>query len=66
MKYIENLKKAGVDAKADVYEGCYHAFDLFGRKKQIGKTATAKWIKEFKYAVEKYYAKQEFSPYQSS
>lgn len=58
MKYIENLKNAGVDARADVYEGCYHAFDLFGSKKKIGKLATEKWIKEFKYAVENYYAEQ--------
>lgn len=58
MDYIENLKKAGINAKVDVYEGCYHAFDLFGSKKQIGKQATEKWIKEFKYAVENYFEKQ--------
>lgn len=54
IEYINNLNRAGVTAKVDVYEGCFHAFDLFGRNKAIGKTAIKKWIEEFKYATENY------------
>lgn len=28
LTYIENLRKAGVPAKVDVYPGCFHAFDM--------------------------------------
>lgn len=58
IEYIENLKKAKVNAKVDIYDGCFHAFDLFGSKKEIGIKATQKWIEEFKYATKSYYAKQ--------
>ena len=58
IEYINNLKNAGVNAKVDVYDGCFHAFDLFGSKKKIGIEATKKWLKEFKYATENYYANQ--------
>lgn len=57
--YIENLQKADVEAKADEYDGCFHAFDLFGSKKPIGKLATQNWLKAFKYAAEHDFAKQE-------
>lgn len=58
IKYIEELQKVGINAKVDIYDGCFHAFDLFGSKKEIGKKATQKWIEEFKYATENYYSEQ--------
>ena len=58
IEYINNLKKAGISAKVDIYDGCFHAFDLFARKKEIGIKATNKWIEEFKYATKNYYARQ--------
>lgn len=54
--YINKLKEAGVNAKVDVYNGCFHAFDFFGRKTKIGKEATNKWINELKYATLNYFA----------
>lgn len=58
LEYIENLKRAGISAKVDVYEGCFHAFDLFGRNKTVGKTATERWVEEFKKATEEYCNRQ--------
>ena len=31
--YIENLKKARINTKVDIHDGCFHAFALFGSKK---------------------------------
>lgn len=58
IEYINNLKKAGINAKVDIYEGCFHAFDLYGFNKKVGKEATKKWILEFKYATENYFKEQ--------
>lgn len=57
INYINNLKKAGINAKIDVYEGCFHAFDLLASKKKISKEATKKWVNEIKYASKNYYSK---------
>lgn len=57
MAYVAALKNAGVPAKADVYPGCYHSFDVVGANTQIGKQATKKWVEEFKHATKNYYAK---------
>lgn len=59
IKYIDDLKNAVVTAKIDVYDGCFHAFDLFAVKKEIGEKATAKWIEELKCATENYFAKND-------
>ena len=37
LTYIENLKKAGVEAKADVYPNCFHAFDMLLPTKKISR-----------------------------
>ncbi len=55
--YVEELKQAGVPAGVDVFQGCYHAFDMIGADKQIGKAATRAWVRQFKFAAENYYAK---------
>ncbi len=54
LNYVKALQDAGVTAKADVYQGCYHAFDTIGADKKIGKQATRRWIEEFEYAVANY------------
>lgn len=59
LKYVEDLKKAGVEAKVDVYKDCFHAFDMMLPFKKISKKAAAKFEKEFKYAMTHYYAEQE-------
>jgi acetyl esterase/lipase len=56
--YFENLQKAGVLAKVDVYEGCYHAFDIMCPKAGISKQATSKMLVEFRFAVENHFAPQ--------
>lgn len=53
--YIQNLKAAGVKARVDEYEGCFHAFDLFGARTTVGKKATKQWLRAYKYATEHFY-----------
>lgn len=55
VEYIDNLRTAGITAKIDKYEGCFHAFDLFASNKEIGKRATEKWLEEYKYATKHYF-----------
>lgn len=57
VNYVEALKRAGIPADIDIYQGCYHAFDIVGADTQIGKAATRAWVKKFKFAAENYYAK---------
>lgn len=56
VQYVQKLQHANVNAKVDVYEGCFHAFDQFGSRKPIGKLATQKWLQEFVYATENYFS----------
>ena len=59
LKYIEDLKAAGVEAKVDVYEGMYHAFDMSEPEHPTGKEAIKNFNEMFAYAKEHYFAKQE-------
>ena len=59
LAYIENLQNAGVQAKVDVYEGCYHAFDIMCPKAGISKQATNKMLDEFSFAVDNHFALQD-------
>jgi acetyl esterase/lipase len=59
LKYIDDLKAAGVEAKADVYEGMYHAFDMSEPEHPTGKEAIKNFNEMFAYAKEHYFAKQE-------
>ena len=58
LTYIENLKKAGVEASVDVYPGCFHAFDMLFPFKKLSKKAIAAFEKQYLYAAEHYYAPQ--------
>lgn len=56
--YINNLQKAGIEAKIDIYENCFHAFDMLFPFKKISKLAIKKFEEEFLYACKNYYNKQ--------
>jgi len=59
LTYIENLKKAGVEAKVDVYENWHHAYDLYHPFKKKTKKAIDNFEKAFVHAMNNYFAKQE-------
>lgn len=59
LTYIDNLKKAGIEAKVDVYKNWIHAYDMFFPFKKITKRAVSNFEKEFLYAKENYFAKQD-------
>lgn len=58
LTYINNLKKAGIEAKVDVYKNCFHAFDMLFPYKKISKIAIKKFEEKYLYACEHYYKKQ--------
>lgn len=47
LTYIENLKKAGVEASVDVYPNCFHAFDMLLPFKKVSKQAIAEFERQF-------------------
>jgi acetyl esterase/lipase len=53
--YVQNLQKAGVSAKADVYEGCFHAFDNMCPKAGISQRAVSEMLSAFRFAVDNYF-----------
>lgn len=59
MNYIKQLQNAGIEAEVDSYEGCFHAFDVVGRKAPVGQRALEKMMAAFKRATERYFAEQE-------
>lgn len=56
--YMENLKKVGIKANYKVFDGCYHAFDVLGRKTTLGKEANDLLMENFKFAQDNYFAQQ--------
>lgn len=58
LAYIENLQKAGVEAKVDVYPNCFHAFDMLTPFRKVSKKAIAEFEKQYLYAMENYFAEQ--------
>lgn len=56
--YINKLKEANIEAKVDVYENCFHAFDMILPYKKISKAAIKKFEEEYLYACEHYFKKQ--------
>lgn len=60
LTFIDNLKKANVEAKVDVYHNCFHAFDMLLPFKKISKIAIKEFEKQFLIALEKYEAKQDY------
>ena len=58
VKFINDLKAAGVEAEIDVYEGMYHAFDMNEPKHPTSKDAIKNFNEHFEYAKEHYFAEQ--------
>ncbi len=58
VRYIENLRAAGVEANLDVYDTSVHAFDIMLPNSALAKTACAEFERQFKYAAEHYRARQ--------
>ena len=57
LTFIDNLKKAGVEAKVDVYEGMYHAFDMMEPEHPTSRKAIEAFNEYFQYAQKTYFAK---------
>ena len=52
MTYIENLRKAGVPARVDVYSTGFHAFDMLLPFRRISRQAIEAFEKQYVYAAE--------------
>lgn len=59
MNYMENLKRAGVKTKLDIFKGGYHAFEMSNSKTKLGMQALKAQREAFIYAVNHCFAKQE-------
>lgn len=59
LQYVENLRRAGVPADVDVYEGLYHAFDMLRPSLPESRLAAERFIEHFRKAAETYRAEQE-------
>ena len=58
VRYIADLKAAGVPVHFAVYPGCYHAFDLVAPGAEVSKQAVAALMESFSYAVKHYFSPQ--------
>lgn len=58
LTFVEKLQKAGVEAKVDVYPGCFHAFDMLLPFLKVSKQAAKVFEAEYLYAAEHYFAPQ--------
>lgn len=56
LRYMENLKHAGVPAVVDVYRTDIHAFDMMRPELEISRIAAEKFNQAFAYAKEHYFA----------
>lgn len=52
LTYVENLNKAGVPGKLDVYPTGFHAFDMLLPFRKISRQAIAEFEKQYLYAAE--------------
>ena len=57
LKYVEDLKKAGVPAEIDVYHTNMHAFDML-RDDELSREAIDSFNRHFEYALEHYTVKR--------
>ena len=58
VKYIENLRKAGIKAEIDIYPNSPHAFDILEPFAKNSKHAKENFEKNYLYAVEHYFKDQ--------
>lgn len=59
LAYIDNLKKAGIEASVDVYPTSMHAFDMLAPFRKISKEAISRFEERYLYAAEHYFAEQD-------
>lgn len=62
LTYIENLKRAGIEASVDVYPTAIHAFDMLLPFMKMSKKAIAAFEKRYVYAAQNHSASQEEYP----
>lgn len=55
LTYIKNLRDAGGIARADVYPGAFHGFDLVAPNSQIAKLARTNFRNALRYAADHYF-----------
>ncbi len=58
LTYVDNLRKAGVHAHADVYPTGFHAFDMLLPMRRISRQAIAAFEKQYLWAAAHCFAKQ--------
>lgn len=56
--YVEQLKKHKIKVDFKIFNGCYHVFDVIGKKTRVGKQSKEFLLNGFKYAVNHYSKKQ--------
>ncbi|MDH6675124.1 acetyl esterase/lipase [Paenibacillus sp. LBL] len=56
--YVEKLKQAGVPVDFELYQGCYHGFDIINPKAAVSQKAVAFFLQSYQYAVSHYFAEQ--------
>lgn len=58
VKYVDDLRKAGVPVDFELYKGCHHAFEAMSLKAEVSKKAILFFMNSFNYAVAHYFAEQ--------
>ena len=58
VQYIDNLKKAGVEAECIVLKGGYHAFEVNSPKAALSAKAREHYYKAYMHAIDYYRAPQ--------
>ncbi len=58
LTYIDNLKKAGVEASVDIYHHCFHGFDMLLPFLKVSKKAAAEFERQYLYAARHYFSPQ--------
>ncbi|MDO5423263.1 MAG: alpha/beta hydrolase [Eubacteriales bacterium] len=58
LDYVENLRKAGVEAEVDLYPGFYHAYDMMEPDTPAAQAAAARFVEKFKEAAQKYFVEE--------
>src|SRR3546814_555172 len=59
LRYVENLKAAGVPVAFELFRGAFHGFDVVAPKAAISQRATAFWIHWFAQATQTCFAPQD-------
>ena len=56
--YFDGLHRAGVPAQLELYDGCYHAFDMLKSGADVSQKATAFLLEAYDHALETYAVEQ--------